>query len=146
MPQAQGRDVHRCYGWEPLAILDQTPVVQNTWYTVLEAEDVRVPYITIMHDNTDNVAKEVEIRLTLDGSVYTITWTLADNTWNWIHCLAQSDAFGNSATPRPAGANDDDHGLEIFAHDFKYEIRMTAVPGTNEVLSGRVRHYTHTET
>lgn len=51
-----------------IAQLDQAAPVQNTWYTVLDARNVRVYFITV---TVLTVGETLEARITIDGTLYT---------------------------------------------------------------------------
>ena len=115
-------------------VVDEAPPVQNTWYEVFHAEDVRLLYCAIRQDNTEEDAKDVEIRWTLDDNVYFDTVPLAHGTWEFTYRDQNPSSGGTlglttTATMYNAARNIDKRGL-----DFKVEVRMTSVPGTAQRL------------
>jgi len=123
---------------QAIATLDQNPPVQNTWYTILETTYyVRLLYIAVKHDNTDNVAKNLEVRVTIDGVTLAATAALApgDNTWCYWYLEFWQDSMTGTATLRNVGYYEGMRG-----HTVLVECRMTSVPGTAEELDGRVQY------
>ena len=117
--------------------VNEAPPVQNTWYEVFDAEDVRLIWCEIYQTNTDIAAKDIEVRWTIDGNVYLVTVSLDDDTVNFIYRDRAPSAVGTAgltSTPTEvnAGFNVDKRGLA-----FKVEVRMTSVPGTAQVLRCR---------
>jgi len=73
MPAAYGGHVAQVkyhYQDHDTAYRDDTPVI-NTWYTVLETDDVRLIYHAIAYDDDEHNGPNFEFRWTLDGNVYT---------------------------------------------------------------------------
>ena len=113
----------------------ETPPVQNTWYEVFDAEDVRLLWCVMFQNNTEVAAKEIEVRWTIDGTVYFLSRSLAADTNEWIYRNRLGSTGGiaglnYSAAEVNAAFNTDKRG-----HSFKVEIRMTDAPGTAQVLS-----------
>ena len=120
---------------EPIATITQTPV-QNTWYTVLDTTSyVRILYIAVKQDNTDNVAKALEIRVTIDGNAISGAGTPGDNTWNYINLTPTVDTLSYTAA-----IFNSSYYVEMRGHSVKVELRMTDAPGTAETLDGRVQY------
>lgn len=51
-------------------VVDETPPIQNTWYEVFDAEDVRLIYCKIYQSNDPTNARNIHVRWTIDGTVY----------------------------------------------------------------------------
>jgi len=118
-------------------VVFQAPPVQNIWYELFDVEDVRLIWHTVFQDNDENVAKDIEIRWTIDGTVYFLAYALADTTENYIYRSPVDSVGGtagltNTVEIRNAAYNVDKRGLA-----FKVEVRMTGVPGTNQLLISR---------
>ena len=115
-------------------VVDETPPVQNTWYEVFHAEDVRLIWCVVIQDNDETDAKDVEVRWTIDGNVYFRSYNLANVTLiylikDYAGSVGGTGGLGVNTDPTNAGHYVDKRGL-----DFKVEIRMTDVPGTNQRL------------
>jgi len=115
-------------------VVNEVPPVQNTWYEVFDAEDVRLLWCHIFQTNDENAAKDIEVRWTIDGNVYFVAVALDDNTVNFIFRNRSPSSVGvagltATATESNAALNVDKRGLS-----FKVEIRMTSLPGTNQLL------------
>lgn len=115
-------------------VVNETPPVQNTWYEVFDAEDVRLIWCTIYQVSDDIVAKDIEVRWTIDGNVYFIAVSLDDSTLSYIFkntygSTGRTAGLGSSAAAVNAGYHTDKRGLA-----FKVEVRMTSVPGVNQSL------------
>ena len=127
-------------------VVDESPPVQNTWYEVFDAEDVRLIWCEIYQTNTENAAKDIEVRWTIDGTVYFISMSLPDITsWfvyrNWIPSTGGTAGLGALAELLNAAYYVDKRGLS-----FKVEVRMTSVPGTAQLLQCRCVRETLEET
>ena len=121
-------------------VVDETPPVQNTWYENFDAEDVRLLFQQIYQKNDETAAKDLEIRWTIDGNVYFTAVAALDGTYYYVFregaaSSGGTDGLGTSTINYNAGIRTDKRGL-----DFKVEVRMTSVPGTNQrLLSNCVR-------
>ncbi len=75
MPIAGGaRQVKYYYRHQPVAVLDQAPPVQNTWYTILATTlDALLKRLTVRQDNTGATAEDLEVRITIDGDAMVAT-------------------------------------------------------------------------
>ena len=114
--------------------LSQAPPVRNTWYTVFDAEDVRLLWCKISHVNTEELAADLEIRWTIDTNVYTLaiagaTWATPYSIWRRCPDLGSAEELYADATEKNAAYTVDKRGKA-----FKVEIRMTSVPLTNPEL------------
>ena len=114
--------------------LEEIPPVQNTWYEVFHAEDVRLLICIIRQKNDEVAAKQIECRWTIDGTEYLTSVSQVDNTlhyWYRGHLPSAGGTAGllASTTLFNAARYVDKRGL-----DFKVEVRMTGVPGTNQEL------------
>lgn len=122
------------------------PVVQNTWYTVFDALDVRLLLCHFLQTNDETAAKDIEVRWTIDGTAYLYAGTISNNTPFWVyrnHALSVGGTQGLSisATVVLAAYWASKRGLA-----FKVEIRTTSVPGTNQALNCRCVRETLEET
>jgi len=118
-------------------VVDESPPIQNTWYEVFDAEDVRLIWCWIYQSHTEAAAQDVEVRWTIDGTVYLASVSLDDSTANFIYRTNAPSAGGTGglvavATLQNAGYHVDKRGLS-----FKVEVRMTSVPGTAQLLRCR---------
>lgn len=118
-------------------VVDESPPVQNTWYEVFDADDVRLLLNSIYQVNDEAAAKDVEIKWTIDGNVYFVANTLASGTFVYVYkdhgpSIGGTAGLAVSAVIVNACYNVDKRGLR-----FKVEVRMTSVPGTNQVLISR---------
>ena len=115
----------------------ETPPVQNTWYEVFDAEDVRLIWCWIYQSNTENDAKDIEVRWTIDGNVYFVAVALDDATPNYIYRIWTPSGGGTAGLASTATEANAGHYVDKRGLDFKVEIRMTSVPGTNQLLQCR---------
>ena len=115
-------------------VVDESPPVQNTWYEVFHAEDVRLIWCRIVQNNGEAAAKDIEVRWTIDGNEYLGTIAAADGAGHHVYKDALPSTGGTSGLTigsalNIAGLRTDKRGL-----DFKVEVRITSVPGTNQRL------------
>ena len=132
MPRASGQKFH--YLDHDTDSVDEEPPVQNTWYEVFHAYDVRLLYCMVTQKNDEVAAKDIEVRWTIDGNVYLRSLSHDDDTSNyWFRDTSPSTGgtlgLYASTTSLNASRYTDKRG-----HDFKVEVRMTSVPGTNQSL------------
>lgn len=112
----------------------ETPPIQNTWYEVFHAEDVRLLFNTMYQTNDEAAAKDIEVRWTIDGNVYFVTTNLANGTLNYIHRRYPPSAGGTSGLGVTAAIFNAAYYIDKRGLDFKVEVRMTSVPGTNQTM------------
>lgn len=145
MPYAGGSIAAQIkYAWQDHdpALSSQDPPVQNTWYTIMDAYDVRLLWCHVIQTNDESAAKDVEVRWTIDGTVYFDADSYEHNAGNYIFKNIYDSALGTSGLTLSSGrvnaADDvDKRGLHV-----KIEMRMTSAPGTNQVLTGRAVYET----
>lgn len=114
--------------------VNQSPPVQNTWYEVFDAEDVRLLLSELRQTNDETAAKDIEVRWTIDGTPYLGSQSCAENTWFYVqrnHWPSSGGTLGLDITTniRNAVNNVDKRGLS-----YKVEVRITSVVGTNQTL------------
>ncbi|GAH35745.1 unnamed protein product, partial [marine sediment metagenome] len=95
---------------------------------------VRLLWCKVLHNNDETANKDLEIRWTIDGTVYFIAFTLAADEGRWVYRNYDESTGGTrgltvSADPVNAAFTTDKRG-----HTFKVEVRTTSVPGTNQIL------------
>lgn len=146
MPEAHQGEVQYHYDDHDTDVVDETPPVQNTWYEVFDAEDVRLLYNSIMQSNDEAAAKTLEVRWTIDGNVYFVSQVAVSGTYYYIfrHIVpsgAGTAGLLSNVADRMGAFYTDKRGKE-----FKVEVRIISVVGTNQrLLSYGVRE-THDQT
>lgn len=118
--------------------VSEVPPVQNTWYEFFDAEDVRLLWCAVKQNNDESAAKDLEVRWTIDGNVYFVSWAADHNTLyyiyrNYLHSAGGTSGLAADTTIRNGAYYVDKRGLV-----FKAEVRLTGVPGTNQALYGWV--------
>jgi hypothetical protein len=102
--------------------------------------DIKAPirgiYLSMKHDNTDNSALTINMRVTIDGVVLTCAVDAAgtDNTAYYFYADPTADALLSTTTIYNAGYYEDLRGNSL-----KVEVRMTGVVGAAEHLWGWVQ-------
>lgn len=115
----------------PTASLVQIPV-QNVWYTILPAtRNCRLMSMGFRHDNTGNVDKICEIRLTIDGVVITIAGSVAAAILFSLYVDFWQDVLVFSTTYNLAN-----YYASIEGRNVMLEMRTTEVVGVAPTLSG----------
>jgi len=124
------------YAWKDhdTAKLQHYPPVQNEWYEVFHAEDVALIYCAVMQWNDDNTDQDLEVKWTIDGSVYFLAWTQGQGQMHSIFRDGDPSDGGTdgliwTAPYQLALQYCPKHGL-----DFKVEVRMTSAGGLNQGL------------
>ena len=146
-------DVKKHHVKQAIASLDQNPPVLETWYTVVNLVDdaVEVLYFAMRHLDDDASVKEMEMRLTIDGVVYTGSMTAAksnepaNNTWQYIYLDGTPDADGyylkGSTTVRNSA-----YYTSLRGRSVKFEVRhITDAIGANAELDGRCQYLVYRE-
>jgi len=116
------------------AVVDESPPVQNTWYELFHAYDVRLLIHRVFQRNDDVVAKDLEVRWTIDGNVYFTSLSLDDDSNNYIFRNEDPSSGGTDGLNPSAATTNVAYHLDKRGLDFKVEVRMTSVPGTNQRL------------
>jgi len=134
VPKAQGQKFH--YRDHDTDVVDVSPPVQNQWYEVFHAYDVRLIWCAILQANDETFVKTLEIRWTIDGNVYFEQMVAAHNVRRYVFravdpSLGGTQGLNSSATAYTASVYTDKRG-----QDFKVEIRITSALGTNQRLLG----------
>ena len=134
MPRAHAGVVKYHYMDHDTEQLLEAPPVQNQWYEVFHDEDVRLLACTIHQKNDEIAVKDVEIRWTIDGNVYFCSIPMDDDTIIFVYRTLDPSTGGTAGLYQTvlwanASFYEDKRGL-----DFKVEVRMTSVPGTNQSL------------
>ena len=115
-------------------IVDETPPVQNTWYEVFHAQDVRLLWCCVNQNNDELAAKDVEVRWTIDGNVYLTSDALDDLTNYFYYRYIFPSLGGTQGLKTQTPEINVARYLDKRGLDFKVEVRMTSVPGTNQRL------------
>ena len=112
-----------------------TPV-QNTWYTVLDAKNVRIKSIITRHVNDETAIKVVGVRLTCDGIVISGAQSQTNNL-PYVNYLTQtSDTLtGVNVTSFNLG-----YYISLGGKSVKVEARTTSAVGTNPLLFCTVQY------
>lgn len=114
--------------------VNEVPPVQNTWYEVFDAEDVRLIWCIIFQTNDEAANKDVETRWTIDGNIYFYSDNLPNNTLHWVYRSRDPSTAGTAGIIISATAVNAGYYVDKRGQVFKVEVRMTSVPGTNQVL------------
>jgi hypothetical protein len=134
MPVAHAGETKYAYLDHDADVVNEAPPILNQWYTVFDAEDVRLLWCMVTQLNDEVAVKDVEVRWTIDGIPYFGVKTL-NSASVWYIFRDYSDSFGGtsgldwSATRATAGYYVDKRG-----HSFKVEVRITTALGTNQIL------------
>jgi hypothetical protein len=137
MPQASGAGGGAGAWMDHDAVLKlEAPPVINQWYTVFHDYNVRLIWCTLMQYNDETAVKNLEIRWTIEGTVYFTTVSAVESTEYYIYrntvpSTGGTDGLGSTTDLRNAAFYVDKRGL-----DFLVEIRITSALGTNQVIAG----------
>lgn len=113
------------------------PPVLNQWYTVIDELDVAITWLTLRQNNTENAAKNLGVRFTVDGVVYQTTFSVpaASDQYIYRHPYRSVDTppgLAMDAVMRNAG-----YTTQWRAQAFKFEARITSPLGTAQLLVAR---------
>lgn len=132
MPIAHGKDVKYMFQDHDTDIKNLIPPVQNQWYTVFDAVDVRHLYCLIGQFNDETDPKDVEIKWTIDGTVYFKDTSLDNESEEYVyrdHFESSGGTAGLSLSSERVMAA---YYTDKRGHAYKVEIRMTSALGTNQ--------------
>ena len=134
MPVAHAGETKYAYLDHDTDVIYEAPPILNQWYTVFDAEDVRLLWCLVFQYNDDSTAKNVAVRWTVDGTVYFGQSLLTHNVDYYVFRNVYPSTGGIhgldlSLVPLDAGSYVDKRG-----HSFKVEVRITTALGTNQEL------------
>jgi len=132
VPKAFGQKFH--YLDHDSDYVAQIPPVQNVWYEVFHAYDVRLIWCTVFQLNDETAAKNIEVRWTIDGNVYVAPFSLAHNTYEWIFRTFERSLDAPPGLYHSAIRYNAAYFVDKRGQDFKVEIRITSALGTNQAL------------
>lgn len=137
MPQASAGYVAQVkYAWmdhDP-AYIDISPPVQNTWYELYHAYDVRQLLMGVKYRDDEQEGNNVEVRWTCDGNVYLFATTLDDDDQEDIYKTKFQSGTTEELTRDSTPPGMDAPYRDKRALDFLVEARVTGVIGTNAHL------------
>ena len=115
-------------------VVDESPPIQNEWYPVFEAEDVRLIWCVVHQSNTEVAAKDIEVRWTIDGTPYLVAFSLADSTFEYIYRHYQPSAGGVQGLWHVESDHTAGYFTDKRGQSFKVEVRITSPLGTAQRL------------
>ena len=135
MPQAHGGKNKYWLQDHDTDKVELTPPILNQWYTVFDADDVRLLWCWINQTNDEQVTKHIQVRWTIDGTAYFVDVAVGNNNpawiWrNWLPSTAGTLGLTADANPMNGAALIDKRGLH-----FKVEVRIVTALGTNQTLT-----------
>lgn len=158
MPRLNGSQSTRIFQWrhQPLLLQDLIPPVLNAWVDILPLTNggVKALYLKFVQSNDEALAKDVEVRLTLDGMAPIVSTVSIANNENWyafpnwdgltIHLeLAFQTGVGE---PWVMGlSNNATQNELLIANSMRIEFRIVTALGTNQVLNVQMLHQTWSE-
>ena len=144
-------NIGRKYVWvhKPILFTDiQLPVVQNTWYPIISTQGgVRGLYLTVVQQNNESDAKNIEFEITVDGEIHSTSINAEnlhyhsvalgiDDDYNLMSCV--HDSFpGYMMMGRTYYGNGIILTVPLECRSLAVRIRMTSAVGTNQALQGR---------
>jgi hypothetical protein len=106
-------------------IVNAAPPVQNQWYPVFEADDVRLLFCAVQADDLLAAGSDIEVRWTCDGNVYGIYKEADSGTQYYIY---RNKYTGSATTGLAADSSDNLNAAKYTdkrALHFKVEVRKT---------------------
>ena len=135
MPVAHAGETKYAYLDHDTDLVEETPPIQNQWYTVFDAEDVRLLWCVVFQYNDENDAKNIAVRWTVDGTVYLTQFISTTGVDYYVYRDAYPSAggtFGLNMKPAMWNAG---YYIDKRGHSFKVEVRITTALGTNQELT-----------
>jgi hypothetical protein len=129
MPQASPQAAAQIKYWlkdHDTATVDETPPVQNQWYTIFETDDVRLLWFTIEADDVLFAGSDLQIRLTCDGNIYLINKTVNSGNFYYVYRHYDTAVSGTSLVVTNEEISNAAFGVDKRALHMKAEIRKTS--------------------
>ena len=134
-PKAAGANVKYAYLDHDTDTQLLAPPIQNQWYTIFHAYDVRLLWCVAYQRNDEAAAKNIEVRWTIDGTVYFTLIAMNNNTDTWISRSHPLSAGGTDGLRSDVSRFNAAYFVDKRGQDFKVEIRITSALGTNQLLN-----------
>lgn len=116
------------FEYQSCAAVELVVPTQNTWYEVLNERNVLIYGIAVRQDTT---GEDLELRLTLNGEVYTATIAaVAGTSYN---ILFRINYDGNVYISFGASASAETRAFMVIAKDAIVEIRKTSLNGAGKL-------------
>jgi hypothetical protein len=115
-------------------VVNETPPIQNQWYTVFDAEDVRLLWCYVLQTNDDIDDKDLEIRWTIDGTEYLCADSFENNVEQWIYRNTPPSTIGTLGLKSDGSEYNAAYYTCKRGQSFKVEIRIISVVGVNQTL------------
>lgn len=110
------------------------PPIQNTWYTMFHDFNVRLIWCTLIQINDETAQHQVEIRWTIDGNVYDLSFLANNNTVYYIYRDPTPSSGGTAGLLQTTSTQNAAFFVDKRGLDFLIEMRLTDVPGTNQAI------------
>ncbi len=109
------------YAFRPMAEATiPDPPIQNTWYTVLNANNVYLTYLAVRFTHSTGAARIVQTRFTVDGQTITGSVGLNHNTVYYAYLVPfLFDTINYQTAPILVGYN-----VPWYAKSMKIEVRV----------------------
>jgi len=124
--------------WEHQGRLYQAliPPVKDQWYTPLDEDNARVYFINVYQENDEDAAKNIELKMTIDGVDYGAV-SLSQTHDAFYYWYVARDTISETMFGGTAFANVEG-GTYIEGKHVKIEVRITSTLGTNQTLLASV--------
>lgn len=134
-PKAAGANVKYVYLDHDTDVVNEAPPILNQWYTVFDADDVRLLWCWIRQTNTEAAAKNIEVRWTIDGNVYLVSDPLASGVPDYIFRIPNPSGGGVAGLYYRAPDANACLYVDKRGQRFKVEVRITSALGTAQILT-----------
>jgi hypothetical protein len=104
------------------------------WYTAITFNDSMIAYVMNMQNS--GVAKDMGVRLTIDGNIVTGNALAPDSTLAYSYLTTNADTLTLTGTATLAAL-----GLPIYAKSFKMEIRQIDAVVAGQFIYAYVRRF-----
>ena len=118
-----GVSVSPQWRFRPVASLNKTPAVTDTWYTLLDlTSDVYLVYLQVRQNNTAGGAKDITVKVTVDGTEIETVVSCASGTRIYITLDDDQDEFTATATKTSLCGD----GMGLYGQSMKIEGKLTS--------------------
>lgn len=112
----------------------EEPPDQDQWYTVFEAEDVRLIWCFVTQWNEEELAKNIEVRWTCDSNIYLLQDFTNSGDEKYVFRVPYPGEGGTAGLGCETIIRTAAYYTDKRAQSFKVEVRITSIPGTSQTL------------
>lgn len=127
------------YKHQMMPNVSQAPTI-NVWYPILAAtEDVKADMIAITQTNDETAAKDMELRVIVDGETISLGATsVASGASRFPALIVSPTGHSFSLVTGQASVT----GFPLYGQSLAIDFRIVTAVGTNQLIKGTVHYQT----